>query len=144
MSKGQDRADKMVDALRTWQGIERKAMEQTAQIMEKTDNSYLRIIMEIIRHDSLMHHRVQQTLIDSLTRENITLSVEDISEVWEAIEEHDQTEKDVVKIAKELRDQAWTPIHKELLDYLVTDEEKHDKILMQLEAIKKGISRTTS
>ena len=48
MSNGADRADQMVQSLRKWQGIERQAMEQTAQIMEQTDNPFLRVIMELI------------------------------------------------------------------------------------------------
>jgi rubrerythrin len=133
----------MLNALHTWQGIERQSMSDTAEIMEKTQNPLIRIIMEIIRHDSLMHHRVQQFLIDSLTKENVTLSREDVTDIWEQIEAHDRMERKTIEIAKQLRDQAWSPIHKQLLDYLVTDEEKHDRILEQLDQIKQGMSRAS-
>ena len=65
-AKGSNRVEEMVGTLREWQGIERQAMDQTAEIMEKTSNPFIRVIMEIIRQDSLMHHRVQQVIIDSL------------------------------------------------------------------------------
>jgi hypothetical protein len=137
--KGANRVEEMIESLREWQSIERQAMEQTAEIMEKTSNPFIRIIMEIIRSDSLMHHRVQQTIIDSLTREAVSLTPEEISEIWNKIEEHDETEKHVVEIAKTLRDKAWTPIHKQLLDYLLVDEQKHDSLLEQLGELKKGM-----
>jgi hypothetical protein len=137
--KGTNRAEEMVESLREWQAIERQAMDQTANIMEKTSNPFIRIIMEIIRQDSLMHHRVQQVIVDSLTREAVSLTPEEIGEIWDQIEEHDETEKHVVEIGKSLREKAWTPIHKQLLDYLVTDEEKHDHLLEQLGELKKGM-----
>ena len=79
-----------------------------------------------------------------MTRSDFALTNEDIAEVWEQIEAHDETEKEVVTIAKNLRDSAWSPVHKALLDYLVTDEEKHDKILNELGEIKTALSRATT
>jgi hypothetical protein len=137
--KSSNRVEDMIESLREWQSIERQAMEQTAEIMEKTDNPFIRIIMEIIRSDSLMHHRVQQVIIDSLTRETVSLTPEEIGAIWEKIEEHDETEKHVVQIAETLKAKAWTPIHKQLLDYLLVDEKKHDSLLEQLGELKKGM-----
>lgn len=134
-----NRVEEMIEALRRWQGIERKSMEQTAEIMENTDNSVIRMMMEIIRQDSMMHHRVQQFIIDSLTREAVSLSPEEVGEIWEKIEEHDEMEREVIDLAKELKAKAWTPVHKHLLDYLLTDEAKHDRLLEQLGELKKGM-----
>jgi hypothetical protein len=137
--KGPDRVDEMVDGLKKWQAIERKSMEQTAEIMETTGNPVIRMIMEIIRQDSMMHHRVQQFIIDSLTREAASLTPDELSEIWNKIEEHDEMERDVINMAKNLKEKAWSPIHKHLLDYLLADEVKHDKLLEQLGELKKGM-----
>ena len=137
--KGPERVDEMVEGLKKWQSIERKSMEQTAEIMESTANPVIRMIMEIIRQDSMMHHRVQQFMIDSLTREAVSLSPEEISEIWLKIEEHDEMEKDVINMAKDLKEKAWSPVHKQLLDYLLTDEAKHDRLLELLGELKKGL-----
>ena len=61
---GQERIENMVSVLREWQGIERLSMNDTAEIMEKTSNPLIRMIMEIIRHDSLMHSS-KNTLIQN-------------------------------------------------------------------------------
>ena len=71
MSKGADRIEHTVNVLRTWQGLERQALNDTAEIIQETDNELVRIVMEIIRNDSLMHHRVQQFLVDSLTKKDV-------------------------------------------------------------------------
>jgi hypothetical protein len=133
----------MVDVLRQWQGIERQAMTEMAEIMEETTNPLIRIIMEIIRHDSLMHHRVQQFLIDSVTQQDVALTREDVAEIWDRIQAHDEVEKQTIGLAQELRDEAWSPVHKQLLDYLLSDESKHDRLLEQLEQVKRGMSRSS-
>jgi hypothetical protein len=140
---GSERIENMVGVLRQWQGIERQAINEMAEIMEETRNPLIRLIMEIIRHDSLMHHRVQQFLIDSVTQSDVSVSREDIVAIWDRIEEHDKVEKKTIDLAKKLKADAWSPVHKQLLDYLLTDEEKHDSLLEQLEELKKGMSRAS-
>jgi len=142
-SKGPERVDEMVELLREWQGLERQAAITTAEIFERTENPLIRIIMEIIRHDSLMHHRVQQFLIDSLTTKDVAVSREDLAEIWKRIETHDKMERKTIELARELRERAWSPVHKQLLDYLLTDESKHDSLLVQLSELKKGMDRAS-
>lgn len=142
-AKGAERAMEMVEQLRNWQRIERASMEQTAEIMERTSNPYVRMIMEIIRHDSLMHHRVQQLIVDTLTTADVSLTHEELAGIWKSIEAHDASEKEVIGIAEGLREKAWSPLHKMLLDYLITDEKKHDRILEELGEVKKGFTRAT-
>jgi len=138
---GPERIAEAVDVLRQWQGIERDAIETTAQIMEKTDNLLIRQIMEIIRNDSVQHHRVQQFLIDTMTKKPVTLAPEDLAEIWGQIEAHDELERKTIELAKELREEIADPVAKIIIDYLLVDEQKHDTILGQLEELKKHMSK---
>jgi rubrerythrin len=138
-SKGTQRVDNMVKLLKKWQNIERQAISDTAEIMEKTDNALVRQIMEIIRNDSVQHHRVQQFLIDSLTTSPVKLTPEELGEVWDAIEAHDEHEKEVIEIAKQLKEECRFFVQRSLLDYLLVDEQKHDTILEQLNEFKKNL-----
>lgn len=138
-----NRVDEMVGVLRDWQGLERGAMNDTAEIMEKTDSAMIRLVMEIIRHDSLMHHRVQQFLIDAVTKEDVPLRREDVAEIWDKIEAHDAVERKTIALAEKLHAKAWSPVHKMLLHYLITDEKKHDGLLGELDAVKKGMSKAS-
>ena len=140
---GPERVEKMVNVLRNWQKLERKAMDDTAAIVEESDNPLVRMIMSIIRHDSLMHHRVQQFLIDSVTEEDVPVSRDDLAEIWDRIEQHDRLEKKTIAMATELRDEAWSPVHKQLLGYLLEDEKKHDGLLEQLREVKVGMSKAS-
>ena len=140
---GSDRVTEMVDTLQKWQAIERGSMNMTAEIMEGTRNPLVRIVMEIIRHDSLMHHRVQQFLIDSVTRGETAVTREDVARIWDRIQAHDEVEKRTIELAKGLKERAWSPVHQQLLDYLLIDESKHDTLLEQLDGLKEGMSRAS-
>jgi len=141
--KESNQDEAMVKLLRNWQVIERQAINDTAEIMEQTKSPLLRLLMEIIRHDSLMHHRVQQFLIDSVEREAPTVTREDIAEIWDKLVAHDQVEKKTIEMAESLKKKAWSPVHKQLLDYLLRDEGKHDSLLEGLNEIKRGMSRAS-
>lgn len=138
-SKGPERMQETVETLRHWQALERQAIETMAELMEKTDNPLIRQILEIIRNDSVQHHRVQQFLIDSLTTRPVSLTPEELAEVWDALEAHDEVERETIEIAKRLRDECRFFVQRALLEYLIIDEEKHDHILGQLEEFKKNL-----
>jgi rubrerythrin len=138
-AKGAERVDKLVSTLRKWQGIERKAVDSCAEIMEKTDNPLIRQMMEIIRNDSVQHHRVQQFLIDSLTKEQVKLTPEELGQVWDEITAHDEVERETIELAKSLKEECPFFVQRALLEYLIVDEEKHDQILRSLEDFKKNL-----
>lgn len=138
---GPERTAEAVAVLRQWQGIERDAIETTAQIMEKTDNLLIRQVMEIIRNDSVQHHRVQQFLIDSMTKTPVTLSPEELAEVWGQLEAHDELERQTIELAENLKAESQDPVSNLLLDYLLRDEQKHDTILGDLEKFKQYMSK---
>jgi len=140
MGNGQERTEKLLKTLRDWQGIERHAIETTSKLMEKTDNLLIRQIMEIIRNDSVQHHRVQQFIIDSLTKQPVNLSHEELAQVWDEIEEHDKVERKTIEMAKECKEECQFFVQQALLEYLIADEEKHDLILQGLDNFKKKMT----
>jgi len=137
--KGKEHIEELVGTLREWQGIERKAIDSCAEIMEKTDNLLIRQIMEIIRNDSVQHHRVQQFIIDSMTKEPVRLTPEELGQVWDEITAHDEVERKTIEIAKKLKEECRFFVQRALLDYLIVDEEKHDQLLKSLEDFKKNL-----
>ena len=139
--KGPDRTQKLIKNLREWQGIERKAIDTTTKIMEKTDNPLIRQFMEIIRNDSVQHHRVQQFIIDSLIKQPVTLSHEELAQIWDEITAHDKVEQKAINTAKELKKECKFFVQRSLLTYLIEDEQKHDLILQELESFKKNMAR---
>jgi len=132
----------IVANLRKWQKVENASVASTGNIIERTDNPVVRLIMEIIQRDSQMHYRVQEFIADSLESKTVSLSPDELDDVWSMIEKHIELEKRTIKLAEAaligLRGKKMV-VQEYLFDYLLTDEEKHYKILENLATIKKGM-----
>jgi hypothetical protein len=134
--------EKIVDNMRHWQKIEDASIASTGNIFEKTNNIVVRLVMEIIQRDSMMHHRVQELIADSLERKSVVLNPDDLGQVWDMIEKHIELEKKTVKYAKEALEALKGKkmmVQEYLLNYLLEDENKHNKLLDDLETLKKGM-----
>jgi hypothetical protein len=125
--------------LQHWQEIEDATVEHTTQVMERTQNPLIRLVMEIIRQDSTMHKKVQQVILDSLEKQAFTLTPEELGEIWEMIEKHAEMEKETIALAEKARRNCRLFVQRHLLTYLIEDEQKHDRLLGQLEDFKRSI-----
>lgn len=128
--------------MRNWQKVENASVASTGKVIEKTENPIVRIVMEIIQRDSKMHYRVQDLIADSLTTGTISLTPDELGEVWDLIEHHIELEKKTVELAQEalaaIKGKKMV-VQEYLLHYLLEDETKHNNILKQLETIKGGM-----
>ena len=89
-----------------------------------------------------LEERVQEAIAASIESKAITLTPDDLGEVWGAIEKHIKIEKDMVAYVEEtlgaIKGKKML-VQEYLLEYLKTDEKKHDALLEALEGVKKGI-----
>lgn len=137
--------EKLVEILKEWQAIEKASVTQAAEIIERTRNPVIRMVMEIIQRDSAMHHRVEQFIVDSLETEAPTLTPDDVAAVWGAIQAHVEAEKrtgELVAAARQALAGTRNVVQQYLLSYLAGDEEKHDRLLDDLGQIKRGMYKS--
>ena len=135
-----EKLEQVVGIMKRWQKAENAAVHQTSKIMEETENPLIRLVMEVIQRDSNMHHRVQQMVVDSIERESIPVLTPDLEKAWESIEKHIRIEKQTIDMAKQALDAlegTKNPVQQYLISYLLEDEKKHDKLLADLELVKK-------
>ncbi len=131
--------EQLLNTLKKWQVVEDQSVKSTTEIMAKTNNPVVKHIMEIIRQDSAMHKRIQQLIIDSFEKEAITLTPEELGGIWEMVDKHIELEKETIRLAEESRKNSKNFVVRYLLGYLMTDEQKHNEILAQMEDVKSGI-----
>lgn len=144
-AKTKEKQARLVEVLSSWQAIENRSITQCGDIADRTRNPVIRLVMEIIRRDSAMHHRVQQFVADSIEKEAVTLTVADLEEVWGAIEAHIAAERETERLVAQAREAlAGTKdvVQHYLLAYLAADEKKHDELLEGLNLIKRGMYRS--
>ena len=134
-----DLQQEIVDRMKTWRQMENSTIGITARAMEKTQNPIIHLIMEVIQRDSQMHYRVQEWIADSLENKTVSLTPEEIGEVWSIVEEHIELEKKSVEMAEQalasLKGKSMV-IQAYLINYLLEDEKKHTNLLNALESIK--------
>jgi bacterioferritin (cytochrome b1) len=128
--------------MKRWQKLENAAIAQTARIMEETEHPLIRAIMEVIKNDSENHYRIQQLIIDSVEKQYINVFTDDLARCWESIERHIALEKKTIEMAAESMaalEGSKNVVQLYLLDYLKMDEEKHEKLLADLDRIKRAM-----
>jgi hypothetical protein len=130
----------LVKSMKDWRELENATVAITARAMEKTQNSIIRLIMEVIQSDSQMHYRVQEWISDSIESKAVSLTPEEIGDVWSIIEKHIELEKKSVAMAEQtlatLKGKSMV-VQSYLLNYLLQDENKHVNLLTSLDNIKK-------
>ena len=131
--------EKLQVVLRKWQDIEDGSVEHTTAILEKTQNPLIRLIMEIIRQDSVMHKKVQQAILDSLEKESFTLQPEELADIWDMLEVHDEAEAEAIRMAEQARRTCPLVVQRQLLEYLIDDERKHERLMGYLEDFKRSL-----
>ena len=140
--KVKDLQSEIVDAMKQWQKMEDASLASTGRIIEKTGNSIVRLTMEIIQRDSQMHFRVQEWIADTLQYKTVTLTPDELNQIWGMIEQHVEVEKKALEMANRslasLKGGKMV-LQEYFLEYLAEDEKKHNELLKQLETIKKGM-----
>ena len=97
------------------------------------------MIAEIIRRDSETHIDVLKLIKDSLTKEALHLTPDELAEIWDLVDGYHKIEQKSVEIAQEaIRDTRLFEI-RYLLTYLLEDESKHLKLLDQLDDFKRNL-----
>jgi len=135
----QSSTERIVEILEHWQDAENRTVAQTTAIIAKSANPLVKLVMDIIRYDSIMHNRVQQFIIDSLTVKAISLTPEELGEIWEMVEQHIAMERETIGYGEELTKLCKLFVQSHLIGYLLTDENKHEKLLTQLEDFKRKL-----
>lgn len=134
--------ERLVKTMQNWQKIEDASVASTGSIIEKTGNPLIRQVMEIIQADSQRHFHIQQMIIDSFDKQSLTVSPDDLVEIWDSIEKHIALERRTIELANEALESlkgSRNVVAQYLIEYLLEDESKHNKILDNLESIKKGM-----
>jgi bacterioferritin (cytochrome b1) len=130
--------EQLISNLKRWQKIELSSLKGCREVMDNTENPFIRFVMEVIHRDSEMHFTALELLISSFERKSINLNPEEVALVWNRILKHVDMEKDVVRLAGEIHqafDTAELPVQKFIVEYLLDDEKKHDKLLEAMEQL---------
>jgi rubrerythrin len=90
----------------------------------------------------MVHERLQELIISSLQKQQITLSLDEVGEVIELIREHIRIKGEMIQKTEamlvHLKDKSLR-IQEFLLKTIIADEKKHKEMLEGVEKIRQGL-----
>ncbi|MEW6117595.1 MAG: hypothetical protein AB1553_11970 [Nitrospirota bacterium] len=127
-----------------WKALEDKTIASADSLMNKTGNSLVKMIMESIKHDSEKHKLIQQMIIDSLTKEAVHISPDELNALSDMFNKHMEAEAESLCLADAAFAKSELFFTRFLLSYLIADEAKHHGLINQLNDLKRAVVPTST
>jgi hypothetical protein len=131
--------EKLVQHFKDWQKLENETLGLAEDLQKKSDNPFIRVIMEIIKRDSEKHKIMQQFVIDTLTKEAVHLSPQELIPLAEILEKHIQAEAKSMGLANTCAIESKNFFIDFIVSSLIEDEVKHHNMLKTLDQIKGAV-----
>ena len=137
LKKPAEKSERFLKIIRDWQGLEDDTIKFSDDMLKKTKNPLIRMTMEMIKHDSQKHKVMQQMLIDSVTKEAIHLSPDELAVISTNLNRHIAAEEKSLELADEAVKNSELFTTRFILSLLIADETKHHKMLGNLNELKR-------
>lgn len=128
--------DELVKVLKDWQGLEEQTIGLSDELMRKTENAFVKVTSEMIKRDSEKHKAMLQFALDTLTKESIRLTPEDLMPLADVLDRHLKAESKSMSLANSAATQNHDMFTGYIINYLLADEIKHHEMLTRLDQIK--------
>ena len=128
--------EELAKVLKEWYTLEDQTIKLAEDLMKKSDNSFVKVIMEMIKRDSEKHKIMQQFAIDNLTKEAFHLTPQELIPLSEVLEKHIQAEAKSMGLANSAITMSRDYFTNFIVSYLMADEIKHHEMLTKLDHIK--------
>jgi hypothetical protein len=136
----QRKYDRLVKHFKEWQSLENETLGLATTLQKKSDNPFVRMIMEVIKRDSEKHKIMQQFIIDALSKEAVRLSPEELIPIADILEKHINAEAKSMALANACAvEESKNYFVDFVVDMLMEDEAKHHLMLKTLDHIKGAV-----
>lgn len=139
-----ENSKEFLELIKKWQALEDKTIASATALMGKTANSIVKMIMEMIKHDSEKHKLIQQMIIDNVTKAAINISPDELAPLSDMLNSHMEAEAEALRIADAAIEKSELFFTRFLLSYLIADEAKHHGLISQLNDLKRAMISTST
>ncbi len=126
----------LIKTMKDWMASEDATIEDAQTLREETDNPFVRMTMKMLIHDAHKHKIIQQMVIDSLTKESVHLSPEELVPLEDILNKHILHETESLMRAVKAIDKSEPRITRYLMSYLSADEAGHRELVAKLNELK--------
>jgi hypothetical protein len=128
--------EELVKIMKDWFALEDETISFADTLIKKSTNSFIKVIMEMIKRDSEKHKVMQKFVIDHLTKEAMQLAPQDLIPLADILEKHTQAEAKSMGLANNALTKSKDFFSNFMASYLLADEVKHHEMLTRLDHIK--------
>jgi hypothetical protein len=140
MKKAEETSGELSDIVREWIALEDTTIASAEGLIGKTNNPFVRMRMEMVRHDSGKHKVMLQWILDNLTREATHLTPDEVAPLSALLHKHLEVEARSIVLANSALKKSRLRIVNYILSALLEDETKHHaQILLLDEEVKKAV-----
>ena len=136
--KAVERDQEFIDDIKKWQKLEDVTIKSSEEIMKKTDNQLIQVLMGAIKRDSEKHKEILQLIHDVIAK-SYTLRPDELAEMSHLLEKHLAIEKESIEVAEKAYHNSRLFVLRHLITYILEDERKHHKIISQLDDFKRHL-----
>jgi hypothetical protein len=127
--------EQIASTMKDWKLLEKRSAESIDKVKAKCANPLICLMMDIIE-------RLQELIVSSLQKQQITLSLDEVGEVIGLIREHTRIKGEMIQKTEsmlvQLKDKSLR-IQEFLLKTIIADEKKHKEMLEGVEKIRQGL-----
>ncbi|MEW6054867.1 MAG: hypothetical protein AB1552_13980 [Nitrospirota bacterium] len=131
--------EKLLHLIEDWYKLEDQTIKFAEDMMKKSDNAFIKVVMEIIKHDSQKHKIMQQFVIDALTKEAVHLAPQELIPLADILEKHIQAEAKSMGMAHACSTESRNYFVDFIISSLTDDETKHHNMLKTLDHLKGAV-----
>lgn len=144
MTKHTAKSHDILDTIRHVDDIETGNIRYAEKQIPGARNHLTRTLLNALKLDAEKHHLIQRMVIDSIRKEAVNLSPDELQEFSGHLNKHIEAEERALCYAEEALEQSNLPVPRYLLSYLVTDIKMQNSLLSQFEDELKTASISTS
>ncbi|MGO9016990.1 MAG: hypothetical protein ACLQVJ_01425 [Syntrophobacteraceae bacterium] len=137
-----EQREQIASTMKDWKLLEKRSAESIDKVKAKCANPLICLMMDIIENDAVVHERLQELIVSSLQKQQITLSLDEVGEVIGLIREHTHIKGEMIQktesMLAQLKDKSLR-IQEFLLKTIIADEKKHKEMLEGVEKIRQGL-----
>lgn len=144
MDKPAEKSADFLKLLEDWKAIEEEMVEYVEAEKAKSKNSAVKAVLDILGIEAEKNCRLQQMIMDSVNREALKLSPEDLQTLSAHINKRLEMEEKALGAAEEAIEKSEVFFTRYLLQYLMTSLKKEDDLLMKFDDELKAAHISTS
>jgi hypothetical protein len=138
------RKEDIIGKIVNWQAVEEKSIDYATKEISKTKNPLTRMMLQALKLEAEKRLLIQQMIRDSIEKEAVNLSPDELGELSGHLNRHMETEEEAAVLGKAAFEKSELAVPRYLLSYLIDDLKRHNSLLRQFDDKLKNASIPTS